>query len=148
MDEINTKKPTIDDCMEIVHACCQILEASIKHQGEAQKIQFDICDKMINRLDSIIELCDKRTERIENAAKDFALSAKSLAVACETNNEIVQHLEKTYTSRIDQLVDSREELMRAYTKLLHEYVDLKKEFIDTLKELARRDRITNNTYAE
>ena len=142
MDEnVKGKQPTIEDCMSVVNACCQMLQANVEYHNEAQKRQFALCDNISQKLDKVIDLCELRTENIGSAAR-------SLSTACETNNSIVQHLEKTYTSRIDQLVDSREELMRAYTKLLHEYVDLKKEFIDTLKELARRDRITNNTYAE
>ena len=116
MDEIRTQEslPTMADCLSLVNTCCQMLHASIAFQASAQERQSTLCENMVSQLNTIIELCDKRTERIESAAL-------SLSKACETNNTVIKLQSKTYTQSIEQHIKDKDQLMHSHQLLLKEF---------------------------
>lgn len=148
MNELEQLKALAEQSYALIKASTETVNESMKFHFENLDKQERMFDRLIEQNSDIMKGADERLDRANKMVLELSEVVRSLSKAFEVNNRVVQHLEKTYTSRIDQAVEAKDQFHDAYVKLLHKYEELEKDYFDTLKEMARRPTISNTTGVE
>lgn len=144
---------TIDEFTSLAGDLSRIVHQSMESHYDSLQKQGDMFRQLVEQNNALLSSSDGRLDRANKMVLELTEAINAISKTIESNNSTVAHLEKTYTSRIDQLLENYRNLMSSYQKLLHRYEDKEKELaeknkeiIDVLARLADKTTVANNTY--